>query len=124
LLRVAAGQIWASTARLNYLIDLISEVPSLRVLNSHGVRLLTAREEPVVALVAEGLGNRQIARQLDLSEHTIKSVASASLRNWESPRAWNSSPMRLITEILARPNGSPEIRGPCAPPKRKLSLDN
>ena len=72
LLRVAGGQIWASTEQLNYLLDLISEVPSLRVLNSNGDRLLTPREEQVVALVAEGLGNRQIARELNLSEHTIK----------------------------------------------------
>ena len=72
LLRVAAGQVWANTEQLNYLIDLISEVPSLRVLNSRGNPLLTPREEQVVALVAEGLGNRQIARELNLSEHTIK----------------------------------------------------
>ncbi len=72
LLRVAAGQIWANTEQLNYVMDLISEVPSLRVLNSRGSRLLTPREEQVVALVAEGLGNRLIARELNLSEHTIK----------------------------------------------------
>jgi DNA-binding NarL/FixJ family response regulator len=72
ILRVAAGQIWASTEQLNYLMDLISEVPSLRVMNSNGNRILTPREEQVVALVAEGLGNRQIARELNLSEHTIK----------------------------------------------------
>jgi len=72
LLRVAAGQIWANTEQLNYLMDLVSEVPSLRVLNSMGSDLLTPREEQVVALVAEGLGNRQIAIELNLSEHTIK----------------------------------------------------
>jgi DNA-binding NarL/FixJ family response regulator len=72
LLRVAAGQIWANTEQLNYIMDLISEVPSLRVLNSRGTILLTPREEQVVALVAEGLGNRPIARELNLSEHTIK----------------------------------------------------
>lgn len=72
LMRVAAGQIWANTEQLNYLMDLISEVPSLRVLNSGGAPLLTPRQEQVVALVAEGLGNRQIARELNLSEHTIK----------------------------------------------------
>jgi len=72
LLRVAAGQIWASTEHLNYLIDLVSEVPSLRVVNARGRPLLTPREEQVVALVAEGLGNREIARELNLSEHTIK----------------------------------------------------
>jgi DNA-binding NarL/FixJ family response regulator len=34
--------------------------------------LLTPREEQVVALVAEGFGNREIALELNLSEHTIK----------------------------------------------------
>lgn len=72
ILRVAGGQIWANTEQLNYLLDLISEVPSLRVLNSAGDSLLTPREEQVVALVAEGLSNRQIASELKLSEHTIK----------------------------------------------------
>jgi DNA-binding NarL/FixJ family response regulator len=72
LLRVAAGQIWANTEQLNYIMEMISEAPSLRVLASDGRPLLTPREEQVVALVAEGLGNRQIARQLNLSEHTVK----------------------------------------------------
>jgi DNA-binding NarL/FixJ family response regulator len=72
LLRVAAGQVWANTEQLNCLMDLISEVPSLRVVNSTGSSLLTPREEQVVALVAEGLSNRHIARELSLSEHTVK----------------------------------------------------
>ncbi|HLV89115.1 MAG TPA: response regulator transcription factor [Candidatus Sulfotelmatobacter sp.] len=72
LICVASGQIWASTKQLNYLVDLVSEVPSLRVLNQGGHPILTPREEQVVALVAEGMGNRQIARELNLSEHTIK----------------------------------------------------
>jgi DNA-binding NarL/FixJ family response regulator len=70
--RVAAGQIWANTEQLRYILDLVSEVPSLRVLNAQGSNLLTPREEQVVALVAEGLANRQIAIELNLSEHTIK----------------------------------------------------
>jgi DNA-binding NarL/FixJ family response regulator len=72
ILRVAAGQVWINTEQMNHLLDLISEVPSLRVLNSHGNSLLTPREEQVVALVAEGLSNREIAVELNLSEHTIK----------------------------------------------------
>ncbi len=72
LLRVAAGQVWVNTEQLNHILELISEVPSLRVLNSNGQNLLTPREEQVVALVAEGLGNRHIARELNLSEHTVK----------------------------------------------------
>lgn len=72
ILRVASGQVWISTEQMNYLLDLVSEVPSLRIVSSGGRRLLTPREEQVVALVAEGLGNRPIARELNLSEHTIK----------------------------------------------------
>jgi DNA-binding NarL/FixJ family response regulator len=70
--RVAGGQIWANTEQMNFVLDLFSEVPSLRVLNSRGQQLLTPREQQVVALVAEGLSNRDTARELDLSEHTIK----------------------------------------------------
>jgi DNA-binding NarL/FixJ family response regulator len=70
--RVAEGQVWASTEQLRFLLDLVSEVPSLRVLNSRGRDILTPREEQVVALAAEGFSNRDIARELKLSEHTIK----------------------------------------------------
>jgi DNA-binding NarL/FixJ family response regulator len=70
--RIADGQIWVNTEQLSFLLDLISEVPSLRVLNSRGRSMLTPREEQVVALVAEGLSNREVARELSLSEHTIK----------------------------------------------------
>jgi DNA-binding NarL/FixJ family response regulator len=70
--RVAGGQIWANSEQMTFLLDLISEVPSLRVLNTLGRELLTPREEQVVALVAEGLSNRDTARELNLSEHTIK----------------------------------------------------
>jgi DNA-binding NarL/FixJ family response regulator len=70
--RVHQGQIWVSNEQLAYLLEALSLAPSLRVVNSHGIKLLTPREEQVVALVADGLGNRDIAHELGLSEHTIK----------------------------------------------------
>ncbi len=70
--RVADGQIWANTEQMNYVLDVVSEVPALRVLSPNGKLLLTPREEQVVALVADGLSNRDTALELNLSEHTIK----------------------------------------------------
>jgi DNA-binding NarL/FixJ family response regulator len=69
---VHRGQVWATAEQIDYLIDIVSQVPSLRVVNAHGNTLVTPREEQVVALVAEGLSNRQIAEELGLSEHTVK----------------------------------------------------
>jgi DNA-binding NarL/FixJ family response regulator len=69
---VHQGQVWANSEQLQYLIEALSQVPSLHMVNSRGMRLLTPREEQVVALVADGLSNREVAHELHLSEHTIK----------------------------------------------------
>jgi len=69
---VHRGEIWASNQQLLYLLESVAQVPSLRVMNSHGRKALTPREAQVVALVADGLSNREVARELNLSEHTVK----------------------------------------------------
>jgi DNA-binding NarL/FixJ family response regulator len=69
---VHRGQIWATAQQIEYLVDIVAQVPSLRVVNANGNTLITPREEQVVALVAEGLSNREIAQELRLSEHTVK----------------------------------------------------
>jgi DNA-binding CsgD family transcriptional regulator len=42
------------------------------VLNVRGEGLLTPREDQVVRLVAEGIGNRDVALQLGVKENTVK----------------------------------------------------
>jgi DNA-binding NarL/FixJ family response regulator len=69
---VHRGQIWATAQQIEYLVEMVSQVPSLRVVNANGNTLVTPREEQVVALVAEGLSNREIAQELGVSEHTVK----------------------------------------------------
>ncbi len=69
---VRDGQVWASSDQIQFLLDLVCQVPSLRVVNDCGRSLLTPREEQVVALVSEGLSNRDVSKELSLSEHTVK----------------------------------------------------
>jgi DNA-binding NarL/FixJ family response regulator len=70
--RVRTGQVWANNEQIKYLIEAVTQVPALRVVNANGNQLLTPREEQVVALVADGCSNRDVATELGLSEHTVK----------------------------------------------------
>jgi DNA-binding NarL/FixJ family response regulator len=70
--RVSEGQIWMGNTELEYALDALIQARPLRVVNPNGLNLLSRREEEVMRLVAEGLGNREIAEQLNLSEHTVK----------------------------------------------------
>src|ERR1017187_640205 len=70
--RVSEGQVWASSSELVQVLEAFAQLAPMRVVNADGMRLLTKREEEVVRLLAEGMQNREIARELNLSEHTIK----------------------------------------------------
>lgn len=70
--RILAGEIWAGHQELAYVIEELRRSPAPSIANSNGEALLTRREGEVVRLVMNGLTNREIATQLQLSEHTIK----------------------------------------------------
>jgi DNA-binding NarL/FixJ family response regulator len=69
---VLQGQVWVNTTEMNYLLEALTSPQSLRLVDGHGKSVLTHRESEVTQLVTEGLSNREIAVQLDLSEHTVK----------------------------------------------------
>jgi DNA-binding NarL/FixJ family response regulator len=70
--QVHARQIWANCSELSEVVEALSQLAPIQMVNANGLRLLTKREEDVVRLLAEGLQNRDIAHELKLSEHTIK----------------------------------------------------
>ena len=70
--QVHAGQIWANSCELVEVMEAFTQLAPMHVVNADGMRLLTKREEDVVRLLAEGLQNREIAKVLGLSEHTVK----------------------------------------------------
>ncbi|MGA8670342.1 MAG: response regulator transcription factor [Terracidiphilus sp.] len=74
--RVHNGQIWASSEELGWVLEALESSveqprPS-RLVNSAGANLLSSREEDVVRLLMDGFPNREIARILKLSQHTVK----------------------------------------------------
>jgi DNA-binding NarL/FixJ family response regulator len=69
---VSEGQIWANSDQLEQLLRSLSHPRSLKVTNTMGDSLLSQREEQVLHLLADGLSNRDLAKTLKLSEHTVK----------------------------------------------------
>ena len=69
---VHEGQFWVDTKQVGYIVEAIGSAPPARVIDAKGAGLLTAREEDVVRLVADGAGNREIAKQLGIKENTVK----------------------------------------------------
>jgi DNA-binding NarL/FixJ family response regulator len=69
---VHQGQVWASSKQLRFVIEALGPSLPAKPLWKRTPGLLTKREEGVVDLVAEGLTNRDISRQLNLSEHTVR----------------------------------------------------
>jgi DNA-binding NarL/FixJ family response regulator len=70
--RVCEGQIWLGNTELEYVLQALAQARPLRAVNADKLELLSRREEEVMRLVAEGMGNREIAELLGLSEHTVK----------------------------------------------------
>jgi DNA-binding NarL/FixJ family response regulator len=69
---VHQGQVWANSAELRYLLHALREAPQMRMVDHRGDAMLSKREHDVVQCVAEGLSNREIAKKLKLTEHTVK----------------------------------------------------
>jgi DNA-binding NarL/FixJ family response regulator len=69
---VHQGQVWANSQQLGYVLDALSQSMPLHLQDARGATLLSKREEDVVRLVAEGMTNKEISRQLSLSEHTVR----------------------------------------------------
>ena len=67
---VRDGQIWASSEDLVNIADSLNEAPPDSA-SRPKLAMLSKRETDVVQLVIEGLANRDIARQVGLTEHTV-----------------------------------------------------
>jgi DNA-binding NarL/FixJ family response regulator len=69
---LSMGHVWASSQQLRYVLEALAQGMPPFVTDSKGQILLSPREHEIVSKVAEGMRNREIAKLLHVSEHTIK----------------------------------------------------
>lgn len=68
---VHAGQVWASSAELQFLLQALGGPARARFAPGTEA-VLSPREIDVVVGLTEGLSNRELAKRLNLTEHTVK----------------------------------------------------
>jgi DNA-binding NarL/FixJ family response regulator len=69
---VHAGQIWANSQELQWVVKTLGDRQPVHVVSAKGLSLLTQREEQIVNMVTDGLPNHEIAAKLGVSAHTVK----------------------------------------------------
>lgn len=101
---VHQGQIWASSLQLQSVLDTFARVAPPRFPDGSGSHaVLSKREREVADLVAEGLSNREISKQLGLSEHTVKNYLFHIFEKLEM-----SSRVELVLYARQLERGGPE----------------
>lgn len=72
LLAVHQGQVWADAEQMQVALEALESPAPPQAASPKKDNQLGKREKEILACVAAGLTNRQIAEQLRLSEHTVK----------------------------------------------------
>lgn len=113
---VHQGQFWANTEQLGYVIDALTSSLPTHIVNAKGEGLLSPREEQVVNLVAEGIGNREIAEQLGIKENTVK---KSLLRIYDKLGVSNRVELVLYALTHRGSEQSAETGTPASSPNKK-----
>jgi DNA-binding NarL/FixJ family response regulator len=80
---VEGGGVWVGQALMQRLLAATARlIPTSTEENASWRSNLTAREQEVALALAQGSSNKEIARQLDITERTVKSHVSAMLEKF------------------------------------------
>lgn len=69
---VRSGQIWIDSLHLEYVMEALRKAMPFAKPDSSALARLTTRERDIVVGIGEGLSNRDVAKRLNLSEHTVR----------------------------------------------------
>jgi DNA-binding NarL/FixJ family response regulator len=75
---VDAGGMWLGADLMRQLVSATARILPAAVAPSADLSLLTSREKAVAELVAAGKSNKEVARDLDITERTVKAHLSAA----------------------------------------------
>ena len=87
---VSQGQIWINSQQTQFLLDALSEVPTLRVVNANGRLLLTPREEQVLRM-RFGIGEKsdhtleEVGQKFTVTRERIRQIEAKALRKLRHP---------------------------------------
>lgn len=74
---VQAGGIWLGAELMQQMVQRIAQQPTATDIHAEKLALLTAKEKQVAESVAQGLTNKEVAKQLDISDRTVKAHLTA-----------------------------------------------
>lgn len=77
---VATGGVWAGQALVQRLLAAVNRLPPQKPLADDPLKGLSDREREVAILAARGKANKVIARELDITERTVKAHLSAAFQ--------------------------------------------
>jgi DNA-binding NarL/FixJ family response regulator len=69
---VHAGQVWANSEQLNFTLDYLVDENSRSGSNVDFSLLLSVREQEIAQFLAKGASNKEIAKELHISDRTVK----------------------------------------------------
>lgn len=76
VLCVHAGQVWANSTQLQWVLQAFQKGGAIHITSAKGAPPLSEREEQIVRMISEGLPNSEISTVLGLSLHTVKNHLS------------------------------------------------
>jgi len=102
---VHTGQVWASSRQLRHVLEALRDTLPSRLISLSGKSLLSKREQDVVRFMTRGLTNSEIAKQLNLSVHTVKNYVFTIF-----DKLGVSNRIEVVLYATSqRPNGYPRI---------------
>jgi two-component system nitrate/nitrite response regulator NarL len=91
--------------------ELIGRVGSVPAVRQRGEHRLTPREAETLVLLAEGLGNKQIARRLHISNHGVKRIVASLLLKLDSPNRTTAVVRAIQDGLVSVDNDSKVMPG-------------